>query len=93
MCKKLPFLGSRVVKVDHRQRRNKILFMINHPFYLHFLGLQVTDLLASLGSPGPASLTAFTLNSYSVPSSKFGTVALVLSFGPTCLETTSHEVG
>lgn len=42
----------------------------------HFLGLVITDLLALDGSPGPAALTARTRNSYSVFSSKCGTVPL-----------------
>lgn len=41
----------------------------------------MTDLDAALGSPGPAALTARTRNSYSTPSSRLSTVALV-SFGP-----------
>lgn len=36
----------------------------------------MTDLLVWLGSPGPASLTALTLNSYSTPSSRSSTLAL-----------------
>lgn len=42
----------------------------------------MTDFEASLGSPGPAALTARTLNSYSTPSSRLSAVPLV-SLGPT----------
>ena len=54
--------------------------------HLPLLALQRTRLVSSLGSPGPASLTGITRNSYSWPSSRPGTWALVCSAGtePTC---------
>lgn len=42
------------------------------------LGLAITGTEASLGSLCPPLFTATTLNSYSSPSVRFGTVALVL---------------
>jgi len=45
---------------------------------LRNFGLQVITSDGSLGSPGPPLLTATTRNSYSWPSVKFGTEALVL---------------
>lgn len=44
--------------------------------HLHFLGFVTIDWLGWLGSPGPASLTARTRNSYSTPSSKLSAVPL-----------------
>ena len=49
--------------------------------YLQNLGLATIACDGSLGSPGPALLTGTTLNSYSLPSSKRGTVAFSLSPG------------
>lgn len=45
--------------------------------YLRNLGLAMTDFDGSLGSPGPPLFTAITRNSYSSPSTRFGTVPLV----------------
>lgn len=46
-------------------------------FNLRNLGFVITMSEASLGLPGPPLLMAVTLNSYSSPSFKSGTVALV----------------
>ena len=48
-----------------------------HKKYAQNLGLVTTISEASLGFPGPPLFTAVTLNSYSWPSSRSGTVPLV----------------
>lgn len=49
--------------------------------FVQFLGFAITAWLGSLGSDGPPLLTAITRNSYSSPSVRFGTVAVVASPG------------